>query len=55
MLHVDKSTCRENEAPRYLVRDRDRVYGASVMHRLRAMGIRSGPPSFPTNLCHTVA
>jgi hypothetical protein len=25
------------EAPRYLVRDRDRVYGAAVMHRLRAM------------------
>ena len=26
------------EAPRYLVRDRDRVYGAAVMHRLGAMG-----------------
>src|SRR5258707_6160067 len=31
------------EAPRYLVRDRDRVYGAAVMHRLRAMGIRDKP------------
>src|SRR6266568_5327045 len=28
-----------NEAPRYLIRDRDRVYGVAVMHRLRAMGI----------------
>jgi transposase InsO family protein len=27
-------------APRYLIRDRDRVYGAVVTHRLRAMGIR---------------
>jgi transposase InsO family protein len=32
-----------NEAPRYLIRDRDRVYGAAVMHRLRAMGIRDRP------------
>jgi transposase InsO family protein len=32
-----------NEAPRYLIRDRDRLYGASVMHRLRAMGIRDKP------------
>jgi hypothetical protein len=29
-----------NEAPRYLIRDRDRVYGAAVTRRLRAMGIR---------------
>ena len=29
-----------NEAPRYLLRDRDRVYGAVAIHRLRAMGIR---------------
>src|SRR5262249_3777338 len=38
-----------NEAPRYLTRDRDRVYGAAVMHRLRAMGIRDKPiaPSCP--------
>jgi hypothetical protein len=27
------------EAPRYLIRDRDRVYGAAVTRRLRAMGI----------------
>jgi transposase InsO family protein len=32
-----------NEAPRHLIRDRDRVYGAAVMHRLRAMGIRDKP------------
>src|SRR5471030_744540 len=29
-----------NEAPRYLIRDRDRIYGAVVTRRLRAMGIR---------------
>ena len=33
-----------NEAPpRYLIRDRDRVFGAVVTHRLRAMGIRDKP------------
>src|SRR5438477_2357114 len=32
-----------NEAPRHLIRDRDRVYGVVVMHRLRAMGIRDKP------------
>jgi len=32
-----------NEAPRYLIRDRDRVYGAIVTRRLRAMGIRDKP------------
>ena len=32
-----------SEAPCYLIRDRDRVYGAAVMHRLRAMGIRDNP------------
>src|SRR5207245_11103156 len=26
------------EAPRYLIRDRDCVYGAAVTHRLRTMG-----------------
>jgi transposase InsO family protein len=29
-----------DEAPRYLIRDRDRVYGTIVTRRLRAMGIR---------------
>jgi transposase InsO family protein len=32
-----------NEAPRYLIRDRDRVYGIAVTRRLRAMGIRDKP------------
>jgi transposase InsO family protein len=32
-----------NEAPRYLIRDRDRIYGALVPRRLRAMGIRDKP------------
>ena len=32
-----------NEAPRYLIRDRDRVFGAIVTRRLRAMGIRDKP------------
>jgi transposase InsO family protein len=34
-----------NEAPRYLIRDRDRIYGAVVRRRLRAMGIRDKPIS----------
>ena len=32
-----------DEAPRHLIRDRDRVYGAEVKRRLRAMGIRDKP------------
>jgi transposase InsO family protein len=32
-----------NEAPRYIIRDRDRIYGAAVSSRLRAMGIRDKP------------
>jgi transposase InsO family protein len=32
-----------NEAPRYIIRDRDRIYGAVVTRRLRAMGIRDKP------------
>ena len=31
------------EAPRYLIRDRDRIYGSVVTRRLRAMGIRDKP------------
>jgi transposase InsO family protein len=30
-------------APRHLIRDRDRIYGAIVTRRLRAMGIRDKP------------
>src|ERR1700692_4381064 len=33
-----------DEAPRYMIRDRDRIYGAVVTRRLRAMGIRDKPP-----------
>ena len=32
-----------NEAPRYLIRDRDRIYGAVAICRMRAMGIRDKP------------
>jgi Integrase core domain len=32
-----------NEAPLYLIRDRDRIYGAIVTRRLQAMGIRDKP------------
>ena len=32
-----------NEAPHYLVRDRDQIYGTFVPRRLRAMGIRDKP------------
>jgi transposase InsO family protein len=32
-----------DDAPHYLVRDRDGVYGAAVTRRLRAMGIRDKP------------
>ena len=32
-----------DEAPKYLIRDRDRIYGTIVTRRLRAMGIRDRP------------
>src|ERR1700720_3170532 len=32
-----------NEAPRYMIRVHDRIYGAVVRRRLRAMGIRDKP------------
>ena len=32
-----------NDAPQYLIRDRDRIYGTIVTRRLRAMGIRDKP------------
>src|SRR6266853_1477223 len=32
-----------NEAPHYMIRDRDCIYGAVVTRRLRAMGIRDKP------------
>src|SRR5258706_4591569 len=32
-----------DEAPKHLIRDRDRIYGSVVTRRLRAMGIRDKP------------
>ncbi|MGY3609137.1 MULTISPECIES: integrase core domain-containing protein [unclassified Bradyrhizobium] len=32
-----------DEAPRYLIRDHDRIYGSVVTRRMRAMGIRDRP------------
>ena len=32
-----------NQAPRYMIRDRDCIYGTVVTRRLRAMGIRDKP------------
>ena len=32
-----------DEAPRYLIRDRDSIFGVMVNKRLRAMGIRDKP------------
>ena len=43
-----------DEAPHYLIRDRDRIYGSVVTRRLRAMGIRDKPtaPASPwQNAC----
>src|SRR5271155_2947954 len=34
-----------NEVPRYLIRDRDAIYGIVVRRRLRSMGIRDKPIS----------
>src|SRR6478752_6980257 len=48
-----------NQAQRYMIRDRDRIYGAVVTRRLRAMGIRDKPiaPASPwqngfVEVCH---
>jgi transposase InsO family protein len=32
-----------DDAPQYLIRDRDRIYGTTVTRRLRAMGVRDKP------------
>jgi hypothetical protein len=46
-----------DDAPKYLIRDRDQIYGAVVTRRLRAMGIRDQPtaPASPLAkwLCRT--
>jgi transposase InsO family protein len=38
-----------DEAPQYLVRDRDRIYGSVVTRRSRAMGIRDKPTTAPVS------
>ena len=44
-----------DEAPHYLIRDRDQIYGAIVTRRLRAMGIRDKPTASASPwLCRTV-
>jgi transposase InsO family protein len=35
--------CGWQRPPRYIIRDRDRVYGQAVLSRLQAMGIRDRP------------
>ena len=42
-----------NEAPRYLIRDRDQIYGAAATRRLRTMGIRDKPKSRQVRLGRT--
>ena len=37
--------CGWEQAPRYIVRDRDRVYGKIFVRRVRAMGIQDRPVS----------
>jgi hypothetical protein len=41
--HQLTEACGWNVAPRYIVRDRDAVYGDVFIRRLRAMGIRDRP------------
>ena len=42
-----------NEAPRYLIRDRNAIYGTVVRRRVKAMGIRDKPisPAAPWQNC----
>jgi DNA methylase/LysM domain len=42
-LRLPKDGFPWDEAPRYLIRDRDRIYGSVVTRRLRSMGIRDRP------------
>jgi len=43
IAHKITQTLPWDETPRYLIRDQDRVYGAAVTRRLRAIGIRDKP------------
>ncbi|MEA2981869.1 MAG: hypothetical protein QOF09_3692 [Alphaproteobacteria bacterium] len=40
---MGRMPANRDEAPRYLIRDRDRIYGTVVTRRMRAMGIRDKP------------
>jgi transposase InsO family protein len=53
-LHAETQAFPWNEAPRYLVRDRDATYGTAVTRRLRAIGIRDKPiaPGSPWQNCY---
>ena len=39
------AACGWEQAPQYLIRDRDRAYGELLLRRLRSMGIRDRPTS----------
>ena len=43
IAHQITEAFSSNESPRYLIRDRDQIYGTAVRRRLRAMGIRDKP------------
>jgi hypothetical protein len=45
IAHQLTEACGWEPAPKYLIRDRDRVYGEYFKRRLRAMGIRDRPTS----------
>jgi hypothetical protein len=55
IAHQLTEACGWEPAPRYIVRDRDRVYGEVFTRRLRAMGIRDRPtaPRSPWQNGHT--
>jgi transposase InsO family protein len=40
--------CGWEQIPRYLIRDRDQAYGESFVRRVRSIGIRDRPASFPS-------
>ena len=42
-MNVSPSMLIRLLSPRYLIRDRDRIYGSIVARRMRAMGIRDKP------------
>jgi len=55
IAHQLTEACGWEAAPRYIIRDRDRVYGEVFTRRLRAMGIRDRPtaPRSPWQNGHT--